>query len=588
MSGAISKRHLIALSPNKSGYIQPGRFDPAIQELAKNLPGRRRWHDGKLVFENVASNWIAVHEVFRDENWSPDAINCVNRGDKHEESKALLLMKRMQELPPKAAHWGFRMPPMAHQLLAWYISRSEEYFAYFMDMGTGKTKTTIDVAAWMFLAGKIDAVAVVAPNGVHRQWINQQVPEHMPAAVKFKALTIGTRTARSKREEQMFTELLQFQGLKVAAINCEAISHAAGVVVLESFLLNTRCLLVIDESRRFGNPSAVRTKQMMKLAKMAPYRRILTGTPMTRGIEDLYAQYNILSPDILGYTTFTAFRNRYCVMGGFEGREIVGYQREEELQRKVAPYTFRVTKEECLDLPPKVYMIREFSLTEDQSKMYKELSDELITAIDTGVIDVQIGAALLMKLTQLACGFLMAIPEEETGLENAKSKVLWRADPNPRIEALMDAINEASDQPTIIWCRFREDILQVTEALRSAGKRFVAYTGGLKPEQQDQLVSDFMGGRADYFVGQVDAGGTGLNLQRATLVIYYSNSRNPESRWQSEDRAHRKGQTSSVTYVDLIAMKTVDKRILEQLKAHEATATKTLKGIKDLLLAASD
>lgn len=567
--------HFIGTTP-RYGYIEPGRFDADLQRLGRELPGRKRWHSDKLQFEKTPGNWLAVAQSLSTERWSDDARLAVLDARRVEEQREVMTEQAKAPVSADVAAWNFRRKPFAHQLTALSRSNGVPAFAYLMGMGTGKTFTTINDAANLWRMGLIDTAFVLAPNGVHTQWVTQQVPEHMPNDVTYRALETSTKSLNgSKRDITAFADALTWrEGLRIFALNCEALSHESGIKVAERVLKSGKVMLVVDESRRFGNPSADRTKALVKLSKLAPYRRILTGTPITQGLQDLFSQFKILDSNILGHTTFTSYRARYCVMGGFEGRQIIGYQNERELQEKVAPYSMRITKEECLDLPPKVYEVREFLMSDEQRKLYKKMKEEALAELEHKTVDVTVGAAVITKLHQIACGFLM----DEEG------KVAWRASPNPRITALLDALEEAGNQPTIVWCRFRDDIESVFAALRKVGRKPVTYYGGMTAAQKQDAVEGFMAGRFDAFVGQVDAGGTGLNLQRATHVLYYSNSTNAESRWQSEDRAHRIGQTKTVTYTDLTAKGTVDKRIIQLLKQKESVAVRTLEGVKAILM----
>lgn len=346
-------------------------------------------------------------------------------------------------------------------------------------------------------------------------------------------------------------------------------------------------MMVIDESVRIKTPGSLRTKAAIKFAPLAKYRRIMSGAPVTKGYEDLYAQLKFLHPDVLGFTSFYTFRNYHCLMGGFESRQIVGYRPNaiKELEDKIAAYTYRVTKKECLDLPEKIYMKRLVELTPEQNELYDKLEDEL--AIDMRTLknikdnnsisgpeahqaaDTALMSAItrMLRMQQVCCGHFVIESEDGDKKNNQVIDV-----PSKRIDSLMDCINEAQGK-IIVWSRFIYDLKKISEILKKEKIDHVTYHGEIKQQDREANINKF---RSDpnckVFLAQPASGGTGLNLAVADTVIYFSNDFNADTRWQSEDRAHRIGQKNNVTYIDLVSANTIDEEILDSLKNKKSLA----------------
>lgn len=483
--------------------------------------------------------------------------------------------------------YRFKTQPFDHQMEAFMLSRDEEYFALLMEQGTGKTKIIIDNAAWLYGQGHIDTLLVFAPNGVHRNWVTDEIPMHMPDEVDWEAHVWRAGDFDRKQTHTSMAKLLRKKpedGLAVFAINIEAVLTKGGLKVVEAFLKGRRVFAVVDESTIIKTPGAQRTKKMIGVGKarglagLSKYRRILDGTPITQGPFDLFAPFNFLHPDILGFTSFYSFKHHY---GEFEkqmnwqaGKEyetLTEYRNLDELQKSIAPYTFAITKDECLDLPPKVYQKRYFQLNKDQRKVYNSLRDEFIADLDSGErITAALAMTRLMRLQQIASNYI--------GTEDGEKQI---SDSNPRLKELLAVIENSPK--TIIWCRFIRDVDDVVAALAESGLRVVRYDGKVKQADRADAIARFQGYepdktpinealQADAFVGSPDAAGRGLTLHAANLVIYYSNSFKSGARMQSEDRAHRAGLKHSVTYVDLIAEETIDEHIVEVLRSKRKLA----------------
>lgn len=482
-----------------------------------------------------------------------------------------------EELP-----YVFKTKPFAHQLEAFERSREMELFALLMEMGTGKSKVVVDTAAYLYGKGRINSVLLVAPNGVHRKWLNEDFPLSWPDWCEMKGAVWQSGNAKALKQcDELFRTGAQ---MRVLCMNVEGFSHKSIVEYAKKFLLATDCLLVVDESHKIKNPDAARTKNLCALGRLAKYKRILTGTPIMNSPLDYYAQFQFLDPHIFGQSYF-AFKAEYAVIADASDPMVTAIMRKQGLKRApmlvkrdsngremyrnldklksiVTPYSVRYTKEECLDLPEKIYEKRYFQLEPKQWKMYEQLRTTMMTSLGDERVTVLHKMTLLMRLQQLASGYF---PGDESGLQ----RLYANPTDNPRIRALMEALEDI-DGKVIIWCRFVDEIRDVAAAL---GDSAVMYYGAVKTADRESAIERFTNGDARFLIGNAATGGTGLNLTVATTVVYYSNTFSYGDRKQSEDRAHRIGQRSNVVYIDLEAENTVDAKIIRALRNKEDVAT---------------
>jgi len=369
----------------------------------------------------------------------------------------------------------------------------------------------------------------------------------------------------NKREKAAISALDDLNPpLKVFVINIEALSSKRGAKAALEFVCKRRAMFVVDESSRIKTPSASRTRACHKIAEHAKYRRILTGTPMTKSPLDLYSQLMTLDPDILGYSSFYSFRNRYCIMGGYENKEVIAYQNLDELSDRLEQYTYRVLKKDCLDLPEKIYQSISVPHTKEQAKVYRDMASSMKAVLESGdEVEAQIVLTQLMMLQQVNANYLN---DEEGNPIPISNK-------NPRIDALVELLEQHGGK-AIIWSRWRHEIEEIVSALnKQFGKgSAAAFFGGVSSQDRTRIRQDFQHADLQFFVGHPAAGGIGLTLTEASLVVYMSNTFSLEDRLQSEDRAHRIGQVRNVTYVDILAPETVDERILSALRSKKNIA----------------
>jgi len=461
-------------------------------------------------------------------------------------------------------NYKFKTKPYEHQLKALEKSWAQDTYALFMEMGTGKSKVLVDNIAMLYDRGAIKGALVVAPKGVYKNWDSIEFPVHMPEHIEYTKV-LWEPTLTKKKQHELDTLFADDDKLKILIMNVEAFSTSKGLDFARSFLniFVGRALIGIDESTTIKNPTAKRTKNILTIGDLAKYRRILTGSPVTKSPLDLYSQCDFLDPNHLGHQSYYSFRARYANMvdRNFGGRrvQIVGsYRRLGELSDLLDSFSYRVLKEECLDLPEKVFTKRFVELTKEQDKAYKQMKEMALAMLDDGKLMSTVNVMTqLMRLHQITCGHFKADDGTITHLKNN------------RIDTLMELLDE-TDGKVIIWANYVEDIKNIVESLKKAygEASTVEYHGSVDPRVRQENIALFQEkkGPTRYFVGNAQTGGYGITLTAANTVIYYSNNYDLEKRLQSEDRAHRIGQTGSVTYVDLIAEKTIDERIVKSLR----------------------
>lgn len=326
----------------KNKLIINGEFQQ-LRRLALELPGYKKFLNDALLLEPSGKNIEVLVQKGSEVEWQQSAIEHLEQYNRRESNELKLNSQKYSEL--QEDDYEYKTKPFEHQKRAFLISRDQHYYAYFMEMGTGKTKVVIDNAAYLCQKGKIDCLLIFAPNGVHAQWINEQLRLHMPIPYSGYIYRASTKQSIKAIESIENDE----RDLKVIAFNVDALSNKKSYALIEKTLRKFRSMMVIDESVRIKSMTALRTKNAIKLSELAPYRRIMSGAPVTKGCEDLYSQFKLLHPDILGFSSFYTFRNYYCIMGGFESRQIVGYKPNaiKELEQRIETYAFRITKLWC-------------------------------------------------------------------------------------------------------------------------------------------------------------------------------------------------------------------------------------------------
>ena len=464
--------------------------------------------------------------------------------------------------------YKFKTKPYEHQLSALEKAWNKETFAFFMEMGTGKTKVLIDNMSMLYDKGKINGALIIAPKGVVKTWYEQELPTHLPDHIE--NVSVLWQANITKGQQEKLETLYEIEtALHILIMNVEAFSTEKGRKFAEKFLSCHESLMAIDESTTIKNPGAIRTKNILKMRPLTKYRRILTGSPVTKNPLDLYSQFDFLDPYHLDFHSYYAFRNRYAEMATINARGrsiqvVKKFRNLDELSESIKPYSYRVLKEDCLDLPPKNFIKRHIQLTKEQRTIYDQMKKNALAILNGKVTSTVTVLTQLMRLHQITCGHFTA---DDDSVQEVKSN---------RVNELMDVLSETEGK-AIIWAHYQHDIekiINTIETKKDADQNLIYGPGsvvsyyGLTPqeERQDNIRKFQNDPDCRFLIGTPQTGGYGITLTQANTVIYYSNGYDLEKRLQSEDRAHRIGQKKSVTYVDLIAEDTVDEKIVKALR----------------------
>jgi len=517
----------------------------------------------------------------------------------------------------------FKTQPYKHQQEAFDKFKDMDAFALFFDMGTGKSKTAIDIAVHKYLKGEIDAVMVIAPNNIHTQWIDEQFPLHCGVpykAVKYKASHLHRRYYENSLRFFLSNKI---EFLKVFAINVEAFQTKTHIPYVASFVKTNRVMIILDESTRIKNPNAVRSKNIHLLQKYG-CRCILTGTPVTKSPFNLWSQFEFLKKNYFDCNYFV-FEHRFGIMmrsanpitgkpyntlidektfaivkhhiamdkkdialRGYEpvltavDYERIGamhgvsesnvkyidthdtfqkFKNLEQLKKLIEPLTMVALKTDCLDLPPKVYETVFVDMPEEQQTVYKNLKEKLYAEYRGQELTVTNKMSLTLRLMQVCGGFF---PYDVEAKEERVAVPI--SDKNAKINALLDDLEEVNFETTkvIVWCAFVAELQAVHKAL-SKTYNCALYYGGVDSEKRAEIANDFKAGKYDIFIGNTATGGFGLNFQHATLQYFYSNTYKVEDRLQAEDRSHRNGMIGTCVYKDIVYKHTMDEKVHENI-----------------------
>ena len=519
----------------------------------------------------------------------------------------------------------FKTKPYAHQLEVFKRFKDKEYFALFMDMGTGKTKVAIDIASHKYIKNEINAVLIIAPNLVHLQWLNEQFIEHCAAPYidfVWESGKIGSRYYQASLENFASSRMHK---MKVLAVNVEAFQSGTILKYVASFLKNNKVFTIIDESTRIKTPTAKRSKAIHRISKYG-CRAILTGTPATKSPFDLWSQFEFLKPNYFGCNYFV-FQHKYGVMmkgvnehtgksyntlidektfsiakyklnklreeRALSGRSteldnsdyevlaaIVGiseanirfidaqdkfakFKRMDELKEIIKDDVFSIKKEDCLDLPAKVYEKLYVEMSKEQKRVYKNLKNQLKAEYGDKELTVFNKIALTTRLMQICGGFFPYKDDDE------KPKIIQIDEKkNAKIVRLKEDLEEvAPDTKIIIWATYVAELKELYETFKK-DYRCALYYGATPQHERGKIKKDFLAGKYDIFIGNPSTAGLGLNLQNATLHYFFSNSFKTEDRLQAEDRSHRIGMSKTIpcVYKDIILKGTIDEKVHEVIK----------------------
>lgn len=486
--------------------------------------------------------------------------------------------------------------PMPQQLEALRAieAHGDEFFALLMEQGTGKTWCALAQIERLYAAGKLDAALVIAPNGVHTNWIRTEIPTHLgDANVVARRWTPNTSKRAAAEMEEVFATG-KVAPLRIFAISIDAVATARGFAFAKRFVRSAAgCAIIVDESQRIKNPKAARSKAVHKLAPLAQYRYILSGTPVTNNPADAFSQFEFLGSGVLGTTSYRAFvaeytqlvsddspmmrrlvqKNPRAAWSQIPERDDAGmpiYRNLDKLQRLIGRHSYRVTKDACLGLPPKVFQRVFFEMTPTQARHYRMMDQEQRAVIEDIEATYTQRIAAMAKLQEITSGYLKTPEGLATFLSTSE---------NPRLAALMEVLEDIpEDESIIVWAQFRPELTMLAMHLRKqyGHAAVVEYHGGVSDAGREEARERFQARDARIFVANPDVAGTGLTLHAASRVVYFSCRYNLETRLQSEDRAHRKGQTRTVIYTDIVGEGTIDEDIAANLQAKTLVARRVL------------
>ena len=469
-------------------------------------------------------------------------------------------------------NYKFKTKPYGHQLDALETSWNKENFAYFMEMGTGKSKVLLDNAAVLYDKGLINGLLLIAPKGVYKNWYDSEIPTHLPDHIETN-IVLWKTSDKSKKQQLLLNTLFKSgTHLNILIMNVESFSSGNGAEFAYKFLsAHPKSMVAIDESTTIKTPTSNRTKNILKLSDHCKYRRILTGSPVTKSPLDLYSQCQFLDPWLLDHQSYYTFRARYSIckkiqVNGRQVEIVVGYRNLGELSDKIKPFSKRILKDDCLDLPEKSYVKHYVELTKEQKKVYEQMKKEAIAFLDGKMQSSATVMTQLMRLHQITCGHFTA--------DDGTIKDL----PCSRLGELM-SILENVEGKTIIWSHYTHDVRRIIKEIKRVygDDAVVDYYGATDTDARSANIKKFQtNDKCRFFVGTTHTGGYGITLTAGSNMIYFSNGYDLEKRQQSEARIDRIGQTKKMTYIDIMTQDTIDERIVKALRNKVNIANKIM------------
>lgn len=491
------------------------------------------------------------------------------------------------------AWYKFKTEPRAHQHRALAKGYGLKAYALFMDMQTGKSKTTIDLLAAHRMEGHIYGALILSKLTLRNNWV-KQFELHCP-------IPYSIHLPSTDKERQFEQWLGAPEDFKVMVVGWESLSAGGMKKLCERFMLSLHSSAIAgDETTYITNHKSARSQEAAKLARLANYRYALTGTPVAEGPMNLFMQFEFLDPEIIGIGDFYAFRNRYAIMGGYQREirpglkqptEIVGYQNIDELMGLIGPNSFQVMKTEAYDLPPKRYEVRTVQITAKQRALYNQVKKEgtlRMRGDEEHVLKNTLEVAL--RLHQITGGHSVQAREERKLKKNGEESVKTVYDPveilppdeNPKMMEVMEVVKEYHGKQGIVWAVYSPEIHSLAKLLRDAGYRVGELHGGVPDADRQPMVDAFQRGEIDWVVGNAATGGMGYTMMASVVNVFYNNTFKMIDRLQAEDRAWGDGQSKPGIWIDIVAEKTVDITVMKAIEAKEDMSTYIKGKIKDI------
>lgn len=554
----------------KKGQILLADIEPWRMEPLKKL-GMLRWHKSSRTYSapvnldllNALAGVFRLPDFIEEERQRLDCTARRIEGERNAENPVPIV-----PYPVKAKLFKHQIRA-ANMAMLQFSRRDSAGFGLLFEMGCGKTLTAIAIMGALYIRREITRVLVIAPSSVCSVW-----PHDLEAFAGFPytvQVLLGDKEKRLEALDKLTDYPNTANRLLIAVINYEA-THRDGIFgALERYSAD---LIICDESQRIKNPKAVQSSAVHILGDAARFRMILSGTPVQNGAMDLYSQYRFLDPSVFG-TNFYAFRNRYCQMGGYSGRQVVGYKNTEQLIRKEHSIALRVTKAECLDLPEQTFIRRYVQLSEKEKTVYRQLVESSRAELESGEVTVTSALTKALRLMQLTGGFL---PSDGS----ASPRQLGTAKLDALDDILKDYVLEGGHK-LVIFARFRAEINTICGLLAQRAILFGAIDGTVPLEQRGSIVEDFQQNPdTKVFVAQIQTAGLGITLHAASLAVFYSLDYNYANYAQALARIHRIGQHHPVTYIHLLAENTIDDTVLAALERKEDLARTIVDGWKNI------
>ena len=440
-------------------------------------------------------------------------------------------------------------PPFPHQIDGFNASTNRHAFALLFEMGTGKTRTSIDIFSWRVLHGKATHHLVVAPKSGLHVW-KEGYETWCPVLDKLgpPVLYIGTRKKRAQ---------LLAKRPRIVLVNYDLLRNVWAPLRAYFAAAGAKLQVTLDESDTIKNPAGKATRAAWRLGDVAACREILTGTVQTQDYRDLYPQYRFLDHRILGLKTFAAFKRRYCVMG--EYKEVVQWRRLDELKARVNAWSMRVLASECLQLPPKLYTTRWIELLPQQRKAYEDAVNDCRVQLeeDGKSMTMSLVLTVMLRLQQITSGFVKFDDGTVADLPSAKEEEFLK---------IIDEVTVAEGHKVAVQCVFRHEMRRLARALKARGVKVYQLHGDVGVDQRRIRLKKFntRPGPA-VMLCQIAVTRTSISLVGARYVVRYTHTFSLRDFIQFEARAHRYGQEHTVNYIDLLGKDTVDESIMNAL-----------------------
>ncbi len=527
MANAIVKDGKIGLATDFSDYhnckqIPGGRWSP----------GLKRW-----LYPATPATAKKIHDTFKDLTFDNDFKNLLDAANAVVRNQAL---KDANDLPDVPISFT---KAWKHQKQAFWFAKDLRAAMLAMSMGTGKSKVAVDLV----VNRNHKQTLILCPKSVGAVW-PEQFKFHTPLTRDVVCLDLTSEKGTVEKKTIKANEFLQIARIKgqqaIVIINYESAWRKpfGEWAVKQEF-----DLVILDESHRIKTPGSQVGKFAARLGRTAKYRLALTGTPMPHSPMDIYSQYKFLDSGIFG-SSFVAFKNRYAVMGGFDKHEVIGWQNEEEMNRKFYSIAYKADKS-VIELPEYMDIYRKAELTPKAMKVYRELEEIFWADVEKGEVTAANALTRLLRLQQVTSGYVTTDERDDVEIDTSKS------------ELLADIVEDiAMDEPIVVFARFRHDLRTIKKTLEKAGRSCAELSGSTNE------LKDWQDGKFNSIVVQIQSGGLGISLVRARYCIYYSLGFSLGEYEQSRARVHRPGQDKEVVYIHLLMKDTIDEKVYGALK----------------------